>query len=70
MAKVPKHMGLDATKSVFEVSDKARLNQSPQLQRLARKRNFEQISLNIILSKKITKGADQSAQAAHCLCCS
>ena len=30
-------MGRDATKPVFGVSDKARLNQSPQLQRLARK---------------------------------
>ena len=34
-------MGPDATKPVFRVSDEASLNQSPQLQRLARQLKFD-----------------------------
>ena len=43
------YMGLDATKPVFRVSDRVRLKQSPQLQRLAR---IVIISFNMILSNK------------------
>ena len=46
-------MGLDATKPVLGVSDKARLNQSSQLRRLASKLKLALVaSLDVILSKK------------------
>ena len=56
-------MGLDATKPVFVVSDKA---YSPQLQRLARKLKFRLLQ---VLSKSTkNKGADQSVQMRMLVC--
>ena len=51
-------MGLDATKPVFGFPKKRDSNQSPQLQRLARKLQFSPVaSLDMILSNKQIKKA-------------
>ena len=54
-------------KPVFRVLKKRTSNQSPQLQRLAR--NCSK-SLYDTFQKASNIGADQSAQASLCLCCS